>query len=61
MSTAASQPRSEAFRRIVVMGVAGSGKSAVGVALAARLSATYLDGDDLHPSENFAKMSRASR
>lgn len=58
MSTAASQPRSEAFRRIVVMGVAGSGKSAVGVALAARLSATYLDGDDLHPSENIAKMSR---
>ncbi|MBZ9793854.1 hypothetical protein K9B32_27770 [Rhizobium sp. 3T7] len=40
------------------MGVAGSGKSAVGVALAARLSATYLDGDDLHPSENIAKMSR---
>ena len=58
MSTAASQPRSEPVRRIVLMGVAGSGKSAVGAALAARLGATYLDGDDLHPPENIAKMSR---
>jgi gluconokinase len=40
------------------MGVAGCGKSAVGVALAARLGATYLDDDDLHPSANIAKMSR---
>lgn len=44
--------------RIVLMGVAGSGKSAVGAALAARIRATYLDGDDLHPPENIAKMSR---
>jgi len=58
MSTAASQPRSEMPRRIVLMGVAGSGKSAVGAALAACLGATYLDGDDLHPAENIAKMSR---
>ncbi len=56
MSTAALQPRFE--RRIVLMGVAGSGKSAVGVALASRLGAVYLDGDDLHPAENIAKMSR---
>lgn len=40
------------------MGVAGSGKSAVGAALAERLGATYVDGDDLHPPENIAKMSR---
>jgi gluconokinase len=58
MSTAASRPRSEANRRLVLMGVAGSGKSAVGAALAARISATYLDGDDLHPPANIAKMSR---
>ena len=58
MSTAASQPRSEANRRIVLMGVAGCGKSAVGAALAARLGATYLDGDDLHPQANIDKMSR---
>ncbi|RCS22810.1 gluconokinase [Phyllobacterium salinisoli] len=44
--------------RIVLMGVAGCGKSAVGAALAARLGATYLDGDYLHPPENIAKMSR---
>lgn len=40
------------------MGVAGSGKSAVGAALADRLGASYIDGDDLHPPENIAKMSR---
>lgn len=58
MSTAASRPLSETARRIVLMGVAGCGKSAVGAALAARLGAAYLDGDDLHPPENIAKMSR---
>lgn len=58
MSTAASQPRSEPVRRIVLMGVAGSGKSAVGAALAVRIRAAYLDGDDLHPAANIAKMSR---
>lgn len=58
MSTAASRLHSEAPRRIVLMGVAGSGKSVVGMALAERLGATYVDGDDLHPPENIAKMSR---
>lgn len=46
------------IQRIVLMGVAGSGKSAVGAVLAERLHATYLDGDDLHPPANIAKMSR---
>ncbi|MEW9612714.1 gluconokinase, GntK/IdnK-type [Shinella sp. S4-D37] len=46
------------LRRIVLMGVAGCGKSAVGAALAARIGATYLDGDDLHPPANIARMSR---
>jgi gluconokinase len=40
------------------MGVAGCGKSAVGAALAARIGAAYLDGDDLHPPANIAKMTR---
>lgn len=40
------------------MGVAGCGKSSVGAALATRLAATYLDGDDLHSPENIEKMSR---
>ena len=43
--------------RIVVMGVAGSGKTTVGQALAERLDARFVDGDDLHPPENVAKMS----
>jgi gluconokinase len=44
--------------RIVVMGVAASGKSRIGAALAATLPARYVDGDDLHPPANVAKMSR---
>lgn len=44
--------------RIVVMGVAASGKSRIGAALAAALPARYVDGDDLHPPANVAKMSR---
>ncbi|MFW0793578.1 gluconokinase [Gordonia sp. CPCC 205515] len=42
---------------IVVMGVSGSGKSTVGVALAQRLSVPFADADDLHPGSNIAKMS----
>ena len=42
--------------RIVVMGPSGSGKSLVGAALAARLRARFVDGDDLHPRSNVAKM-----
>lgn len=41
---------------VVVMGVSGSGKSVLGSALAARLGAPYVDGDDLHPAANVAKM-----
>jgi gluconokinase len=43
--------------RAVIMGVAGSGKSSVGVALAERIGAVYVDGDDLHSSASVAKMS----
>lgn len=41
---------------IVVMGVAGCGKSAVGTALAAALGAVFVEGDRLHPAENVARM-----
>lgn len=41
---------------VVVMGVSGSGKSAVGAALAVALGLPYVDGDALHPPENVAKM-----
>jgi len=56
MSMAASLPRSET--RLVLMGVAGSGKTAVGEALSAATGIPYRDGDDLHPAANVAKMSR---
>ncbi|RWH42180.1 MAG: gluconokinase, partial [Mesorhizobium sp.] len=39
---------------VVVMGVAGCGKSAVGEALAAALGAIFVEGDRLHPPENVA-------
>lgn len=42
--------------RLVLMGVAGSGKTSVGKALAQRLGVPYRDGDDLHPAANVEKM-----
>lgn len=45
-------------QRMVLMGVAGCGKSSVGAALAAHIGASYADGDDLHPPANIAKMTR---
>ncbi len=42
--------------RVVVMGVAGSGKSLVASALAAELGADFLEGDDLHSAANVEKM-----
>lgn len=42
---------------MVVMGVAGSGKTTIGEALARAIGATYVDGDQLHPPANIAKMS----
>ena len=38
------------------MGVAGSGKSIVGEALAEALGAVFVEGDGLHPPENVARM-----
>ena len=43
--------------KIIIMGVAGCGKSSVGAALAAAMDAEYCDGDDLHPASNIEKMS----
>jgi len=42
--------------RIVVMGPSGSGKSTVGRALSDLIGARFVDGDDLHPAANVAKM-----
>jgi carbohydrate kinase (thermoresistant glucokinase family) len=43
-------------RILIVMGVASSGKSVVGKAIARRLHAPFLDGDAYHPSANKDKM-----
>jgi gluconokinase len=43
---------------LVVMGVAGSGKTTVGIALAAALGWGFVDADDHHPAANVAKMAR---
>ncbi len=42
---------------VVVMGVAGTGKTTIGPLLAARLGVPYAEGDDFHPEANIAKMS----
>jgi gluconokinase len=42
---------------IVVMGVAGVGKSTVARLLAERLGLPFMEGDDLHSADNVAKMS----
>ena len=41
----------------IVMGVAGSGKTTIGKALAERLHIPFFDGDDFHPRANVEKMS----
>ncbi|HAV76849.1 MAG TPA: gluconate kinase [Anaerolineae bacterium] len=40
----------------LVMGVSGSGKTSLGVALAYKLGWEFLDADDFHPPENIGKM-----
>ncbi|MCE1114449.1 MULTISPECIES: gluconokinase [Pseudomonas] len=42
---------------IVVMGVAGCGKSSIGAAIAARSGGRLVEGDAFHPAANIAKMS----
>lgn len=42
--------------RVVVMGVTGSGKTTLGLRLARKIGAEFLDGDDLHSPASVAKM-----
>ncbi|MFF8386762.1 gluconokinase [Streptomyces kanasensis] len=41
---------------VVVMGVAGTGKTTIGPLVAERLGVPYAEGDDFHPAANVAKM-----
>jgi len=41
---------------VLVMGVAGVGKTTIGETLAQALGARFIDADDYHPPENVAKM-----
>ena len=44
------------MRCFVVMGVSGCGKSSIGEAIADKCGMVFVDGDDLHPAANIAKM-----
>ena len=59
-SPAALSPpcQSTACVRVVVMGVAGCGKSAVGQLIATQLNLPLIEGDDFHPARNVSKMQR---
>ena len=43
---------------VVVMGVAGCGKSVAGQGIAVRLGLPLVEGDDFHPPGNIEKMRR---
>jgi gluconokinase len=43
---------------VMIMGVSGAGKTTLGIALARRLSWTFIECDDLHPAANIEKMRR---
>lgn len=46
--------------RIVIMGVAGCGKSTVGAAIASAEGLPLIEGDDFHSAESRAKMARGT-
>jgi gluconokinase len=56
MDAAPEPPTGFGKTAVVVMGVAGSGKSTIADMFAQQLGWTHIEGDDLHPPENVAKM-----
>ncbi len=57
MDTPATGARPGTPPAIILMGVAGSGKTTVGLIVADRLGYPFRDADEFHPSANVAKMS----
>jgi gluconokinase len=51
-----TSPSIPATTSIVVMGVSGSGKTSAAREITRQLGWTYIEGDDLHPAANVAKM-----
>ena len=47
----------EQAQGVILMGVAGSGKTAVGMRVAEKLNWRFLDADNFHPAANIEKMS----
>lgn len=56
MDQTAQESRQYQPLHVVVMGVSGTGKSSVAALLAERLGVDFVEGDDLHPASNKAKM-----
>ena len=50
--------KDETASAVVVMGVAGCGKSSVASGIAARIGARFIEGDAFHPAVNVEKMRR---
>ncbi|MCW2835857.1 MAG: gluconate kinase, family [Nocardioides sp.] len=53
----APEPAGSRPRHVVVTGVSGTGKTTVAVELAQHFGWVFVEGDDLHPPANIAKMS----
>jgi gluconokinase len=51
-----AQPVAARQTIVVVMGVAGCGKTTIGQLLATRLGVAYAEADSFHPAINVAKM-----
>ena len=58
MTASSSRAPSTAASSIVVMGVAGCGKTTIGQLLADRLGVPYAEADKFHPASNVDKMTR---
>ena len=58
MANRSALPARPAWLHVVVMGVAGCGKSAVGRLIAQQLALPLIEGDDFHPPGNVGKMQR---